>query len=111
MYLHNSPIKPMANHTTFAFEHPNCGTQLEVTLEIDDWGSPPSGFSGPPENYDPGSGAEWHMVEEFVICPECKVKIWQDDLDEHLEGKIQEHIERLAGERASDREYDYDEGD
>lgn len=32
-------------------------------------GVPASGFSGPPENYDPGTGAEWENVYVYFDDP------------------------------------------
>lgn len=36
--------------------------ELEVILQLDYPSVPPSGMSGPPENYDPGSGPEWSVA-------------------------------------------------
>lgn len=36
--------------------------ELEVVLQLDHPSVPPSGISGPPENYDPGSDPEWSVV-------------------------------------------------
>lgn len=38
------------------------GREVTVFYQIDDYGSDPSGMSGPPEDYDPGSGPELHIV-------------------------------------------------
>jgi hypothetical protein len=44
--------------------------EIEATYEVA-WGSPPSGMSGPPEDYDPGSGsvAEAIRVEKVSGVP------------------------------------------
>lgn len=36
--------------------------ELEVILQLDQRSTPPSGMSGPPENYDCGCGPEWSVV-------------------------------------------------
>ena len=36
--------------------------ELEVVLQLDHPSEPPSGLSGPPENYDPGCGPEWSVA-------------------------------------------------
>lgn len=44
----------------------------EVHVEVDlDYtpGTPPSGFSGPPENYDPGSDPEGQINTIYIVPP------------------------------------------
>lgn len=49
-------------------------TEVTVELVVDDWGSAPSGLSGPPENYDPGSGMEVYIN-----------KAWNEETGEPVE--------------------------
>lgn len=38
------------------------GREVLVDYEVESYGSDPSGMSGPPENYDPGSGPELYVT-------------------------------------------------
>jgi len=55
----------------FEFDCLNCeAPNLPCEVVVEDYGYPPSGMSGPPENYDPGSDIVWHVVA-VVKCPDC----------------------------------------
>lgn len=42
------------------------GREVFVEFVVEDYGSSPSGLSGPPENYDPGSGPELHIEKVSI---------------------------------------------
>lgn len=58
----------------------------DVTVEFE-WtpGTPPSGFSGPPENYDPGSGDEFYILSPTEDADGARVEAIIEWLDENWE--------------------------
>lgn len=78
--------------------------ELEVTF---DWvsGYPPAGLSGPPEDYDPGSGDEFYILSVAYIGPHdvhIPYGFGQADDDKIIEW-LDEHWERPEPE-----DYDFD---
>lgn len=100
-------------------DEPTAEVEVEFSYTVA-WGSAPSGMSGPPENYDPGSPDEvedirletvegkprpWGMYSGYIpdednaFATECVEKI--EGCDSHLEAMINE-----ASEAEASREYD-----
>jgi hypothetical protein len=63
--------------------------ELEVTYEIHP-GTPPSGLSGPPENYDPGSGEEVNITkatlngEPYTLSDDDEEKLINKIIETHV---------------------------
>lgn len=52
-----------ATELSFGGDEPTWEGEVEVSFTVE-WGSPPTGMSGPPENYDPGSGT---LIEDIRV--------------------------------------------
>lgn len=62
------------------------GREVLVCFIVENYGSEPSGLSGPPENYDPGSGPELY-IDKCLLEDGTEVKI-SDEERERLEQVI-----------------------
>jgi hypothetical protein len=81
--------------TTYTLYRDDPAEEIEVNIEygVEEYGSPASGLSGPPENYDPGSGALFRTYEkatrldteeEITLTPE-EIEKFEQWLAEHPE--------------------------
>lgn len=88
---------------TISIECPVCEDNFELEVEHTR-GSPPSGMSGPPENYDPGEAPETYFNGIIKVCPDCKAE-WTPEQKNTVDIAIEK-----ACEDYEDDGSDYDEG-
>lgn len=82
------------------------GRDVLVDFVVESYGSDPSGLSGPPEHYDPGSGPELY-VSKVVLAegPDTTIEI-TDAERERLEGILLENPDWYTPD--GDDYWDYD---
>lgn len=83
-------------------------TEILVEIQVDGWGSAPSGLFGPPEDYDPGDGMEFSILKAWLKSDEDKF----DAPEITLTDAERERIEIAFAEdppEAGDGRYDYDD--
>lgn len=54
---------------------------VRVEYDIEEQGSPPSGLSGPPEHYDPGSGTTLIINPEATLEDGTTITLTQEEMD------------------------------
>lgn len=79
-----------------------CDTELVFEVEVDSYGEPASGMSGPYEFSHPGSGPEYHVVEA-VRCEECDFLNTESALEAKYADTI---VERINDQEPRERDYD-----
>lgn len=85
------------------------GREVLVDFTVDSYGSDPSGMYGPPEDYDPGSGAELYITKVVLSeGPDAPIPI-TDDERERLETILLENPDWYTPDGYDDDDYwDYD---
>lgn len=71
------------------------GTEEDVLIEygVEEYGSAPSGMSGPPENYDPGSGWVFRINPEAFVDEGRTITLTDADMDKIHDWLCENHVE------------------
>lgn len=82
-------------------------TEIVVEIQVDGWGSEPSGLFGPPEDYDPGEGMEISILKAWLKSDEDKADAPEITLTDAERTKIETHFLENPPEADDGPDYDW----